>query len=348
MIDKYVLATNDDGDLAIRTVSATESSSVTDTTSVITATDDGKLAVRVVGAGGGGDSHNKGSFLTPEALRTAYPTAQPGDFAIVESTDTVWVWDSDTNNWKDGDTKGQVTSVNGQTGAVTVSEVPSVTGNAWKFLTTDGSTASWTSNLQISNAVKVGNSSTTMGPLTVVVGGYASATQNGAIAIGYGSTSTANMGVAVGPDSAVASTYGCAYGYGARIGNSATHAVQIGSTGSATTNSDANTFKVANANGNFEMMSADGTIPKERLTNVVTTPSTAPVLAVADWSSNTQTITVTGVTATNTVFVAPAPASAADYAAAGILCTAQAADSLTFTCTTVPSNAITLSVVILG
>ena len=80
----------------------------------------------------------------------------------------------------------------------------------------------------------------------------------------------------------------------------------------------------------------------------MTTPSTAPVLAVADWSSNTQTITVTGVTATNTVFVAPAPASAADYAAAGILCTAQAADSLTFTCTTVPSNAITLSVVILG
>ena len=62
MIDKYVLATNDDGDLAIRTVSATESSSVTDTTSVITATDDGKLAVRVVGTGGGGDSHNKGSF----------------------------------------------------------------------------------------------------------------------------------------------------------------------------------------------------------------------------------------------------------------------------------------------
>lgn len=54
MSDKYVLATNDDGELAIRTVQATESSSVTDTTSVITATEDGKLAVRVVGAGGGG------------------------------------------------------------------------------------------------------------------------------------------------------------------------------------------------------------------------------------------------------------------------------------------------------
>jgi hypothetical protein len=72
------------------------------------------------GGGGGGDTHNKGYFATPEALRTAYPTAQPGDFAIVESTDTVWVWDSDTSDWKDSDTKGQVTSVNNQTGAVTL------------------------------------------------------------------------------------------------------------------------------------------------------------------------------------------------------------------------------------
>ena len=76
------------------------------------------------GGGGGGcggsDPHNKGYFATPAALRTAYPTAQPGDFAIVESTDTVWVWDSDTSGWKDGDTKGQVISVNNQTGAVTL------------------------------------------------------------------------------------------------------------------------------------------------------------------------------------------------------------------------------------
>ena len=72
------------------------------------------------GGGGGSDPHNKGYFATPAALRTAYPTAQPGDFAIVESTDTVWVWDSDTSGWKDGDTKGQVISVNNQTGAVTL------------------------------------------------------------------------------------------------------------------------------------------------------------------------------------------------------------------------------------
>lgn len=77
-------------------------------------------------------------------------------------------------------------------------------------------------------------------------------------------------------------------------------------------------------------------------------PATMPELTVAGWSSNTQTVTVTGVTATNTVFVSPAPASASDYASAGIICTEQGTNSLTFTCTTVPTNAITVNVVIMG
>ena len=76
-------------------------------------------------------------------------------------------------------------------------------------------------------------------------------------------------------------------------------------------------------------------------------PSTMPELTVVGWSNNTQTVTVTGVTATNTVFVSPAPASASDYSSAGIICTAQGTDSLTFTCTTVPANAITVNVVIM-
>lgn len=77
-------------------------------------------------------------------------------------------------------------------------------------------------------------------------------------------------------------------------------------------------------------------------------PATMPELTVAGWSSNTQTVTVSGVKADNVVFVGPAPASASDYASAGIVCTAQATDSLTFTCTTVPANAITVNVVIMG
>lgn len=84
----------------------------------------------------------------------------------------------------------------------------------------------------------------------------------------------------------------------------------------------------------------------EQIGAAVKTNKTA-TLAVADWSSNTQTVTVSGVTADNTVFVAPAPTSASDYSAAEILCVAQAANSLTFTCGTVPSNAISVNVVII-
>ena len=102
MQNDYVLAVNDDGDLAVRTVSATESSAVTDTTSVITRTDDGKLAVRVTG-GGSGDQHNLGYYATQAALEEAYPTAEAGDWAIVGATDTVWVWDTDNSEWVDTD-----------------------------------------------------------------------------------------------------------------------------------------------------------------------------------------------------------------------------------------------------
>lgn len=79
-----------------------------------------------------------------------------------------------------------------------------------------------------------------------------------------------------------------------------------------------------------------------------TTPSTMPTLTVAGWSSNTQTVTVNGVTTTNNVLVAPTPASAADWTSAGVICTAQGTDSLTFTCQTTPSNDITVNVCILG
>lgn len=40
-----------------------------------------------------------GYYDTPEALRSAHPTGQAGNWAIVGSTDTIWVWDTDTNAW---------------------------------------------------------------------------------------------------------------------------------------------------------------------------------------------------------------------------------------------------------
>ena len=82
---------------------------------------------------------------------------------------------------------------------------------------------------------------------------------------------------------------------------------------------------------------------------IVTTKGlTTATLASGSWSSNTQTVTVTGVTASNSVIVSPDPASYAAYTAAGIHCSSQGANSLTFTCTTVPTSAITVNVLIMG
>lgn len=72
-------------------------------------------------------------------------------------------------------------------------------------------------------------------------------------------------------------------------------------------------------------------------------------LTVAGWSATakTNTVTVTGLGASDTVVVSPAPASWADYASAGVRCTAQAAGSLTFTCNAIPTAALTVQVLIL-
>ena len=87
-------------------------------------------------------------------------------------------------------------------------------------------------------------------------------------------------------------------------------------------------------------------------------PASAPmpkahkaILTAAGWSSSakTQTITVTGVLADEAKqLIMPMPASASQdaYAAAGIACTAQGANSLTFRCQTVPTADITVYVAV--
>lgn len=43
----------------------------------------------------------KGFYATYRALNEAHPTGKDGDWAIVGTTDTIWTWDSDTENWFD-------------------------------------------------------------------------------------------------------------------------------------------------------------------------------------------------------------------------------------------------------
>lgn len=240
--------------------------------------------------------------------------------------------------------------------------LPTQTGNAGKFLTTDGTDASWAAISALVNETTGQNSLSILGsnrPSStnmVAIGKYAgSNAASNTTLIGYSATSRSNYGIAIGSAAAV--------------GLSANYAIQIG----AATNSGANTFKVANENGNFEIMSADGTVPTDRFT---TTPSadgtyvptltiasgvatrtwSAPAsgtssisvtLPAADWVNDEQTVTATGVTASNTVIVGAAPASASEYNTSGVICTAQGADSLTFSCSTTPSNDLTVTVLIM-
>ena len=79
--------------------------------------------------------------------------------------------------------------------------------------------------------------------------------------------------------------------------------------------------------------------------------SVSATLSASGWDSTakTQTVTVTGVSATETAqMITPTPALASQtaYYDAGILCTGQAADSLTFTCKTVPTADLAVYVVI--
>lgn len=69
-------------------------------------------------------------------------------------------------------------------------------------------------------------------------------------------------------------------------------------------------------------------------------------LAVADWVSDAQNVTISGITGKN-VLIGPAPASTDDYIAGGIRITAQSGDVLTFTAATTPTNAITVDYVVI-
>ena len=70
-------------------------------------------------------------------------------------------------------------------------------------------------------------------------------------------------------------------------------------------------------------------------------------LAVADWVNDEQTVSAVGVDSNSVVFIGAAPTSVTEYNTCGVVCSAQGTDSLTFACTTTPSNDLTVNVLIM-
>ena len=66
-------------------------------------------------------------------------------------------------------------------------------------------------------------------------------------------------------------------------------------------------------------------------------------LSTSGWSSNTQTVSAPGVTATNYVIAGPDPSDFAAAMEAGVYCSGQGNGTLTFTCSTTPTTAITIN-----
>ena len=331
-----------------------------------------------------------------------------GQASTTVETNSVVVNDTylyDGTNWTLLKTGSTVTSVNGQTGDVTITEsdiLPSQTSNSGKFLTTDGTNASW-SDKPLVNVATGGSSVITGGAFdnatTYNVSIGKNATSSGSsTSIGYNAKASRRC-VALGA-SAEATATGTLNDYSIAIGLSAkataTGSIQI-NTG---TNSVANTFKVSNANGNFEIMSADGTIPEARLAD--TTGATAGQALVLDsnlnavwtdvdslpsqtgnagkalftdgtdasWgsvSSNTtgtvlanswvldvndnkykQTVNVTGVTATNDVFVSPFASDSTEWGNCGVIGAAQASGTITFWADAEPTNDLQFTATILA
>lgn len=118
----------------------------------------------------------------------------------------------------------------------TVGGLPSQTGNSGKFLTTDGTDASWSDKPLVNkvsvNSIVISNNNPTYTVYRAIGVGYTiSKLGNDSLFFGYGGSCTGK------------------------------YAIQLGSG----TNSDDKTVKIYNGNGNFEIMSADGTIPADRL-----------------------------------------------------------------------------------
>ena len=90
----------------------------------------------------------------------------------------------------------------------------------------------------------------------------------------------------------------------------------------------------------------DGTITKVKLASGATYTQIAITLTVAGWSDNSQTVTASGVTANNAVVISPAPDSYTSYGEFGVYCSAQAANSLTFVCDSVPDLALAVNIFI--
>lgn len=78
--------------------------------------------------------YNGRIFLFDGSVIEEKPYTKNGSYAIVEQTDTVWVYDADTGTWSDSGDSSQVESVNGKTGTVVLNTDDIAEGSLNKYI----------------------------------------------------------------------------------------------------------------------------------------------------------------------------------------------------------------------
>lgn len=238
-----------------------------------------------------------------------------------------------TYNLKDS---GALQLTGGQvTGPVTFGDSVSIDEATIGDLVVNGS-ASFTNNIQANtiNGVTVGSSPKfTDTPMTVTTTGTGNAVtavsaSGTTITVTKGATYSNNAGTITGV------TAGSGLSGGGTSG-----AVTLNHSNSITAQTTQAVYPIKiDAQGHISAYGSAVTIPGVSKTTATLTTT---------WSSNQQTVSVSGVTTSNTVIVTPAPASYDAYCEAGIYCSAQAAGTLTFKCDTAPNASLTVNVVII-
>jgi len=92
---------------------------------------------------------------------------------------------------------------------------------------------------------------------------------------------------------------------------------------------------------------AGGAVTRNKISNGAVSHTLSVILPAANWTGNTQSVAASGVTATNSVIVTPAPATYTDYVDNGIRCTTQGEGTLNFACDYEPSTNVTANVLVI-
>ena len=102
------------------------------------------------------------------------------------------------------------------------------------------------------------------------------------------------------------------------------------------------------ANGSVTKAKLGSDVTAEALGGAVPSVTKTATLSASGWSSKKQTVTVSGITTSQHLVIAPAPASYVTYGESMVRCVTQAANSLTFQCEDVPTASLTVNILIVG